>query len=74
MTNESNAQAERLLGQLAGHNVLTVYEAQSTLPGGVVRFYLEDRRVRFEINATEAEREKLTVSSKLLAVAKVVDE
>jgi len=71
---ETGAQTEHLLAQIAGHSVLTVYEASSALPGGVVRFYLEDRRVRFEINAAEAEREKLQVSSKLLAVAKVVDQ
>ena len=71
---DSNAQTERVLSQIAGHSVLTVYEASSTLADGVVRFYLADGRVRFEINAAEAEREKLQVSSKLLAVAKVVDE
>ena len=71
---DSSAQTERLLTQVAGHSVLTIYEASSAIAGGVVRFYLEDRRVRFEINAAEAEREKLQVSSKLLAVAKVVDE
>ncbi|HZP13872.1 MAG TPA: YfiR family protein [Nevskiaceae bacterium] len=71
---DTSAQTERLLSQVAGHSVLTVYEASIALEGGVVRFYLEDRRVRFEINAAEAEREKLQVSSKLLAVAKVVDE
>jgi hypothetical protein len=74
VTTESSAQAERLLSQLAGHGVLTVYEAPATLPAGVVRFYLEDRRVRFEINAAAAEREGLQVSSKLLAVAKVIDQ
>ena len=71
---DSTAQSERLLAQLAGRSILTVYEAPATISAGVVRFYLEDRRVRFEINAAAAEREKLQVSSKLLAVARVVDQ
>jgi len=71
---DTSAQTEHLLSQVTGRGVLTVYEAPSALPGGIVRFYLEDRRVRFEINAAEAEREHLQVSSKLLAVAKVVDQ
>jgi hypothetical protein len=65
-------ESERLLAQLAGQGVLTVYERANTLATGVVRFYLDDRHVRFEINAAAAEREKLQVSSKLLAVARVV--
>jgi hypothetical protein len=62
------------LATLGDAGVLTVYEADATQRDGVVRFYLEDRKVRFEINAAAAEREHLQLSSHLLSVAKVVRE
>lgn len=61
--------AEAQLRGTAGYSVLTVHEADQAVPSGVVRFFLEDRRVRFEINTTAAEREHLQVSSRLLGVA-----
>lgn len=63
-----------LLGTLAGSGVLTVYEGAGAERNGVVRFYLEDRKVRFEINEAAAERERLQLSSRLLGVASVVRE
>ena len=63
-----------LLASLAGSGVLTVYEAEGAERNGVVRFYLEDRKVRFEINEVAAERERLQLSSRLLGVATVVRE
>ena len=40
--------------------------------GGAIGFFLEQRRVRFIVNLAAAERAGLKVSSKLLAVAKVI--
>ena len=40
--------------------------------GGMVRFYVEDSKIRFEINLTAVEAAKLAPSSKLLKVAKTV--
>ena len=61
------------LGALANHGVLTVHEAASAQPAGVVRFFLSDGgRVRFEVNVTAASREQLSLSSKLLEVSQVV--
>ena len=61
------------LGALASHGVLTVHEAASAQPGGVVRFFLTDGgRVRFEVNVAAASREQLSLSSKLLEVSQVV--
>ncbi len=40
--------------------------------GGVINFTVEESKVRFEINVTTAERAHLKISSKLLALAKVV--
>lgn len=64
--------AERL-AELAKRNVLTVHEAEDAVPGGVIRFYLENRRVRFEVNRRAADQAGLQVSSKLLSVAKIAD-
>ncbi len=54
-------------------SVLTVGEAEAFVQaGGIVGFVMEDGRVRFEINADGAERAQLRVSSKLMALAKVI--
>lgn len=61
------------LDALAGHGVLSVHEAGTAQPAGVVRFFLSDAgRVRFEINVTAASREQLVLSAKLLEVSQVV--
>lgn len=54
--------------------ILTVGESADFLPlGGMINFVLEQDRVRFEINLAAAERHHLKLSSKLLAVARVVN-
>ncbi len=53
--------------------VLTVGDAESfTRKGGVIRFFMEDNKVRFAINVDAAQRAGLKISSKLLALAKVI--
>lgn len=69
------ASAERtavVLDELAGSNTLSVYHGNATLHGGAIRFFLEDRKVRFEINIGVTSRENLELSSRLLSVASVV--
>lgn len=61
-----------VLSDLAAHGVLTVYEGPSALPGGVIRLYLGERKLRFEVNEAAAERARLRLSSRLLALATVV--
>jgi hypothetical protein len=57
-----------------GPGVLTVGEGASFLrDGGVIAFVLENRRVRFSINLSAARSERLNLSSKLLAVARSVE-
>jgi len=54
--------------------ILTVGESAGFLPlGGMINFVLEQDRVRFEVNLAAAERHHLKLSSKLLAVARVVN-
>lgn len=55
-----------------GLGILTVHEADAALPSGIVRFFIQDRRVRFEVNTAAAAREHLQLSSRLLAVAERV--
>jgi hypothetical protein len=53
--------------------VLTVSDdSDFTEEGGIVRLFEKDNKLRFEINLDEAERAKLTISSKLLGLAQVV--
>ncbi len=40
--------------------------------GGCIQFYLEDNKVRFSINVDAVQRARLTMSSKLLALARIV--
>jgi hypothetical protein len=64
---------EEILDQLRGVSVLTVGETEGlTERGGMVNFVVEDNRVRFEANPLAAERSRLRISSKLLALARVV--
>lgn len=63
---------EDLFSQLAVNSVMTVHSGARALPGGVARFFIDDRRVRFEINAASAERSKLQLSAKLQSVAVIV--
>ncbi|HSB75632.1 MAG TPA: YfiR family protein [Terriglobales bacterium] len=65
---------KRELASLRDLPVLTVSESDDFLPlGGMINFVLEQDRVRFEINLGAAERHGLKLSSKLLAVARVVN-
>jgi len=66
--------AAEVLAALRGASVLTVGEESDFLDqGGVIRFVLEQGRVRFEINLDAAERDHLKLSSKLLRLARAVN-
>lgn len=52
--------------------VLTVHELDDALPAGVARLYLDDGRLRFEINEADAQRRDLQFSAKLLGLARLV--
>ncbi len=60
---------------LKGSNVLTVGEMdQFAARGGVIQFALQDKQVRFEINLEAASRGGLKISSRLLVLARIVNE
>lgn len=63
-----------LLKDLANAPTLTVGETDNmTTSGGIIRFFLEDNRLRFEINLPAAQKRNLQFSSKLLKLARVVE-
>ena len=65
--------AARLLAPLGSAPVLSVGESPQFLDeGGAIAFILVNDRVRFEVNLAAANRAGLTVSSKLLRVAREI--
>lgn len=66
---------KHILDSIKGSAVLTVGDSAGYAGQGVmVNFYLEDERVRFEINVEAARRVDLKISSQLLKLARVVQE
>lgn len=63
-----------VLAHVAGKPVLTVSDIKGfARVGGIVEFYLDRKRIRFAVNPRAAHRAGLSVSSKLLSLARVVD-
>jgi hypothetical protein len=58
--------------KLKDKSVLTIGEDEEFLwTGGVIRFFSDDNKIRFEINQKAAEQAQLKISSKLLRLAKI---
>ena len=61
----------KIMESIRGTNVLTIGEStQFGQSGGMIRFVIQDNKVRFEINASAAGQAGLRISSKLLALSK----
>ena len=55
--------------------ILTVSDADAfTKRGGIIQIFVESGKMKFRINAKSAKRARLQLSSRLLALAEVVDE
>ena len=64
---------DSILEALAGRHILTVGEMDGfTDRSGIIRFVVDDDKIQLEINAVAATEAKLTISSKLLRLAQVV--
>jgi hypothetical protein len=73
ITAERSEQADGLIAAVAGKSVLTVGETEGfALSGGMIGFYNDDSKLRFEINRSLAESAKLRISSRLLQLARLV--
>jgi hypothetical protein len=63
-----------ILPSLNSGPILTVGETRDfARRGGVINFFLEGNKVRFEINPTVAQRGKLKISAQLLNLGKIVE-
>jgi hypothetical protein len=71
----ASERAARLVSAAGTAPILTVGDSEQFLKqGGMIAFVVESRRVRFDISRQPAERVGLRLSSKLLRVARNVDE
>lgn len=68
-----NERAERWIAAVRGAPVLVVGESRTAWDRGAqINFVIDANRVKFDVNAEAASRAGLTVSSKLLRVARAV--
>jgi len=66
---------KRVLDKVKNRPVLTVGEAESfTKLGGVIRIFHKDHSIHFEVNINAMKRSGLTISSKVLTLAKLYKE
>jgi hypothetical protein len=62
-----------VIASLTGTSALVVGEGEGFAErGGAIKLFQEDSKLRFAINVDSIQRARLTVSSKLLALAKIV--
>ena len=70
---QPEVQAE-IIRRVSGKNILLVGETDGFIDkGGIINFVVEDYKIRLHIARKAAELHGLTISSKLLQVAHVVD-
>lgn len=73
ISSSEGGKTKQLLERLKGTPVLTISDARAfAKQGGVIDFVVEQGKVRFEINVNAARRAGLTISSRLLSLAKIV--
>jgi hypothetical protein len=66
---------ESVIETMKGLPILTIGDAPGFAKrGGVMNFVLEDNKVRFEVNVEAAKHADLTISSRLLTLAKIVQQ
>lgn len=73
ISDSEKARLPALLASTRGWNALLVGETEDfAASGGAIQFTVEDKHVRFAINPDAIQRAGLQVSSKLLALARIV--
>jgi len=64
----------QILNAVEGLPILTIGEAEDFLrSGGIIRFYMDKKHVRFEINKAAAVKSDLKISAKLIEIASVFE-
>jgi hypothetical protein len=67
------ARLREILASLGNEPILTVSDIEGfTDAGGMIRFYIADRKVRFEINPTCAAQHGLKISAQLLSLGRII--
>jgi len=65
---------EDILAAVKGLNILTVCDIEGFAQRGVIlNFYIENNRVRFEINLNSLRRSGLRISSKVMHLARIIE-
>ena len=73
ITAERSEKADGVIIAVAGKPILTIGETENfARSGGVIGFYRDGSKTRFEINLSAAENAKLRISSRLLQLARLV--
>ncbi len=66
-------QLEQIFKTLNGRNILTVGDTRNfILKGGMIRFFTDDDKIKFQINPEAAKEANLVISSKLLRLAEII--
>jgi len=66
---------ESVIDAMKGLPILTIGDAPGFAKrGGIINFMLEDNKVRFEVNVEAANHADLTISSRLLTLARIVQQ
>ena len=75
VSSSQQANITRIIAYLKGKHTLTVGDniEQFCQRGGIINFSSKRSRYGFEINKNSAQRSKLAISSKLLALAQIVE-
>ena len=64
-----------ILNSFKGNGILTIGESpEFCRHGGMISFFQDNQRIRFEINITTTKQASINVSSKLLQLAKILKE
>jgi hypothetical protein len=65
---------EEILADLKGKNILTVSDSDGFINnGGVIHFVTEENKIHFRISLEAAKNANLTISSKMLRLAQIVE-
>lgn len=73
VTSSEAAHVDELFRQIRGLPILTIGDTPGFAEhGGIIDFVVEDNKVRFDIDVQAAKQVDITISSRLLALAKIV--
>jgi hypothetical protein len=75
VSSSESAHVDEILHLLRGMPVLTIGEMPGFAQrGGIINFIVEDNKVRFEVNVEAAKQANINISSRLLSLAKIVQQ